>query len=38
MATNAQRRAQTRGCLINAARHLFAEQGYADAQFDQQNA
>ena len=30
MATNAQRRAQTRGCLINAARHLFAEQGYAD--------
>lgn len=30
MATNAQRRAQTRGCLINAARHLFAEQGYTD--------
>ena len=29
MATNAQRRAQTRGCLINAARHLFAQQGYA---------
>lgn len=30
MATNVQRRAQTRGCLINAARHLFAQQGYAD--------
>ncbi len=30
MATNVQRRAQTRGCLINAARHLFAIQGYAD--------
>lgn len=28
MATNAQRRAQTRGCLINAARHRFAEHGY----------
>ena len=30
MPSNAERRAQTRGCLINVARRLFGQHGYAD--------